>query len=225
MLKPVKMSILIAAWEKDGKIMEKIKIRKGMFETNSSSAHTICITGNTGETDPNKDELLESHKSKPDANGNFYLTVDSDSNEYDFGQDLAILDSWYDKLAYTIAIYNTTSKLLNLNVVVDILKDEIPGCIGIEFLGSYADIEMDIDTDVAVTSLMSNSWDNGIHIVVDHQSTDLYDNFFDAYRSKFPDATEKEILKKIIFSNDIMILTCSDADDFIYDIMSTGFMV
>ena len=97
------------------------KIRKGVFETNSSSTHSICVTKeNEVKLDiPNKIEI--------------------DLSEYEFGWEHRIVSSTEEKLAYLLlgmcGYKEMTKAMNNLHILLDLLKDkiEIIGIKGIEF--------------------------------------------------------------------------------------------
>lgn len=96
-------------------------IRKGVFETNSSSTHSICVTKeNEVKLDiPNKIEI--------------------DLSEYEFGWEHRIVSSTEEKLAYLLlgmcGYKEMTKAIDNLYVLMDLLKDkvEIINIRGIEF--------------------------------------------------------------------------------------------
>ncbi len=112
----------------------KIKIREGVFETNSSSQHAICLTNNTEEYTP------QEMKSGMwiDINGilRFY------GDDLYFGREpFGILATFYDKLRYVMAAlvgnYSYTDHddkaLAYLNVLRIICEKNIPDFVDFEF--------------------------------------------------------------------------------------------
>lgn len=199
-----------------------MKIRNGIFETNSSSSHTICLSGNSGwATDAEIANTLKSHSKT--INGKLYITLDATNSEYDFGSDFSILDSWYEKMVYALAIYNRYVE--DLYLVVKAVKKRITECHGIDF-NVYREFECagSTDKDFPLAKSCSDCWTNGLYINVDHQSNDLFDDFYEAYRRNHPQASITEMIEYIIFNHDVKIITASDSEDITYTILSNGFI-
>lgn len=97
------------------------KIRKGVFETNSSSTHSICVTK---ESEIKLDIPNE---------------IEIDLSEYEFGWEHRIVSSTEEKLAYLLlgmcGYQEMTKAMNNLHILLDLLKDkiEIIEIKGIEF--------------------------------------------------------------------------------------------
>lgn len=112
----------------------KLKIREGVFETNSSSQHTLCLTNNTEEFTPQ--EMKSGMWLNVDGILRFY------GDELYFGREpFCILASFYDKLRYTIAALvgnysysDQDDKALNyLNVLRTICEENVPRFTDFEF--------------------------------------------------------------------------------------------
>lgn len=102
----------------------KIAIRKGMFETNSSSMHSLCITKSEEKFSP--DEIRGSlyHYDKED---NWKLAWDTD--DMNFGRyPFAMLTDFDERLRYIIAEYCGWEKdpKKNLDMIEDIIRKHCP---------------------------------------------------------------------------------------------------
>lgn len=104
----------------------KLKIRNSVFETNSSSQHTLCLTSNTEEYTP------QEIKSGMWISGDGALHLDAD--ELHFGRyPFCILSTFHDKLRYVMAalvgnnVYSDqlTKGMANLKELKRICKENI----------------------------------------------------------------------------------------------------
>ena len=90
-----------------------INIRKSVFETNSSSSHSMCISKNT--TNLMDVDAVESY-----LNVDGIWVIDGDRNWYERGP-VRLLNTFSEKVLYTIAIadyYNAEDVVSEINVIV-----------------------------------------------------------------------------------------------------------
>lgn len=198
--------------------MKYVKIRKGTFETNSSSAHTLVIKNSIPENtlmtpDEVSKELSERYrlpvypeKRKRDyqLGDKFYLEVQSGYEGGEFGREFLVLSEWYRKLDYYLA-ENAKSKDLDkkLDELVKIVKKYLPDCVGL------------IVDDVSRDSGMFLSTGASYFGNVDHQSVGTLTSFM---RITGIDVEE------LIFNKRYVIIVDSD-ECYIFDsIKNSGLM-
>ena len=133
----------------------KRQIRQGIFESNSSSSHVICVTKNdhiltqddivTSYEDYQEDELKEyiyiNKKGEWDVYGELY-----------FGRGFKVMSSLEDKAEYAIAEYcgeysdyTDEEKSQKLNEIQNILSSVIPRLTGIDIPKKYKDMYEDLE--------------------------------------------------------------------------------
>ena len=147
-------------------------IRQNVFETNSSSSHSIVIKKDDGYF--TKEELSEYFildNNKIDIGYDFYLSF----GRYPFN----ILYTPYDKMRYLLASYsNDTEKRNEIN---ELMKSLIDNCEGIQFPKKYDynDNENDDNND--------NNDDNTYYGDIDHQSSTILNSFIKKNNISFKD--------------------------------------
>lgn len=160
--------------------MKYVKIRKGTFETNSSSAHTLVIKNSIPENtlmtpdEVNKELSIwyrlpvdsEKRKREYQPGDKFYLEVQSGYEGGEFGREFRVLSEWYRKLDYYLA-ENANSKDLDkkLDELVKIVGKYLPDCVGLVVDDASRDSGMFLSTSA---SYFGN---------VDHQSVGTLTSF------------------------------------------------
>ena len=132
-----------------------IKIRKNVFETNSSSTHSVAVSS--------KDRGY-SHEMPVDENGTLYIQL----GEYNWGPD--ILYTPYDKLCYVMSYLSQ-----NYPSVEEFAEDVDTGNINpiVEEIDCY--LKGNCGVSNIVIKKVDNSWGDGLGYI-DHQSSGcLYD--------------------------------------------------
>ena len=104
--------------------MKKV-IRRGIFESNSSSSHSLIITKNTEIEDFSNFRLRE--------DGTLEIWWDRDL-EFDRSPEAPLID-FYGRLKYLIASYSNDEE--KINEIAETVKELIPGCTGIKFPKQY----------------------------------------------------------------------------------------
>lgn len=171
-----------------------IKIRRGTFETNSSSAHTLILK--KIETKLSEDYI----KDILDESGN--LILDSECN---FGRGFNILDTPILKLQYIIA-WLGYDYVEEINDLFSAIKTRFPIIknIYINFDSNPDTSKGDIDEiDYCYSDLFGS---------IDHQSLNMIDEYLKAIK-KFPEfsnMSNTEILINTIFNEEIGIVIDSD---------------
>jgi len=202
--------------------MSKIKIRKDIYETNSSSMHTVVLTKKVNEyvtPEEIRNELKEKQsefvdfvdKKKTNIDTDeFYIKCETDS----FGREFRLLTTWYEKLIYVIA---NIRELGDADTIGSVIKDYLqPNCKGIEVLkydyyltqtldGSCPSVDRDAEYDLFGS--------------IDHQSYDNLNNAIEALK----DGTKEERIKKIIFSNEVVIVVDGDESYAFEELLTGGF--
>lgn len=144
-----------------------INIRKGVFETNSSSSHSIVVTKANNDTQYNVDAGW-----RVDKTGILSFWDD----DLEFGRyPFKFLYNWYHRLCYAIASANTTSSdfQAQLDVIRNICKKHI---------NNFKDFKFPIEH-----SWNENEEDEIIYGWVDHQSASLLDEFLEKYHVDLED--------------------------------------
>lgn len=189
-----------------------INFRKGTFETNSSSAHSIIISKNHEFVDPNevKKELLKG--------GMLYIESTC------FDENFELLTNWKEKLAYVAAdIKDDENKLYEL---VKMLESYCPSVKGICSDFPYNDSIYDNDNmDIPVYDGSDNII-GSIFGVVNHQSRHYLTESIDQCLLKQPEYNNdiKSVFKDIVFSNRFIIVIDSDSCNTILDVLKEGLL-
>lgn len=102
-----------------------IQIRNNIFETNSSSSHSIVIT--------KEDKMLD--KVDPGWRMDEDGTIKFWENDLDFGREFDLLSDWYGRLCYAIASMEET----HMDKIIKACEKHIEGFKEISFRGSYWD--------------------------------------------------------------------------------------
>ena len=132
-----------------------IKIRENVFETNSSSTHSVAVSS--------KDRGY-SHEMPVDENGTLYIQL----GEYNWGPD--ILYTPYDKLCYVMSYLSQ-----NYSSVEEFANDVDTGAINpiVEEIDCY--LKGNCGVSNVVIKKVDSSWGDGLGYI-DHQSVgSLYD--------------------------------------------------
>ena len=125
----------------------KISIRQGVFETNSSSMHSLCILNHS-------DKNIDTYTNKIDENGIWKF----EEGELDFYRyPFRFLYTFEGKVKYAIANYEANYESIIL--ISDIVKKYNPNFVRFEFAKSHGRIDAGGTDDYAL-----NSWlgDNNI---------------------------------------------------------------
>ena len=119
----------------------KIQIRQGVFETNSSSMHSLCILNHS-------DKNIDTHTNKIDKNGIWKF----DKGELDFYRyPFRFLHTFEDKVKYAIANHES------IMLIVDAVKKYNPNFVQFEFAESDGEIDTGGTDDYALNSWLENN--------------------------------------------------------------------
>lgn len=124
-----------------------VNIRRGIFETNSSSSHSIVVRK------PKSTLGLEMNL---DPHGHYecgYLRDDGELHVHcnEFGWGFSILSKWVDKFIYALVEFNDDRD--EMNRIIDVMKQRHP---------DFRSIDIDVDTNAPFTR---DTWG-----YIDHQS-------------------------------------------------------
>lgn len=119
----------------------KISIRQGVFETNSSSMHSLCILNHS-------DKNIDIYTNKIDENGIWKF----EEGELDFYRyPFRFLRTFEDKVKYAIANYES------IILIADIVKKYNPNFVRFEFAKSHGRIDTGGTDDYALNSWLENN--------------------------------------------------------------------
>lgn len=130
----------------------KISIRQGVFETNSSSTHSLCILNHS-------DKNIDTHTNEIDENGTWKF----EEGELDFYRyPFRFLRTFEDKVRYAIAnCYNWGNDYdkirENIMPIIDIVKKYNPNFVQFEFAKSHGRIDVGGTDDYALNSWLENN--------------------------------------------------------------------
>ena len=130
----------------------KISIRQGVFETNSSSMHSLCILNHS-------DKNIDTHTNKIDKNGIWKF----DEGELDFYRyPFRFLHTFEDKVKYAIANYceldrDYKSICEDIFPIIDVVKKYNINFIKFEFAKSHGRIDTGGTDDYALNSWLENN--------------------------------------------------------------------
>lgn len=162
------------------------QIRKGVFETNSSSTHSITLHG------------LEDKMILPHEKSNIEVSF----GEYGWEQEQYRGYQYRDKLSYVLTLiqyhlpYSYDSEEMGKNIVNTILSSNWYKWLS-EMVYDYCKKTISVDTD------NEDSWSPAGY--VDHQSTDILDDWWVDDEQKF-----KENMKQFIFNEKYGFVTDND---------------
>ena len=123
----------------------KIQIRQGVFETNSSSMHSLCILNHS-------DKNIDTHTNEIDENGTWKF----EEGELDFYRyPFRFLHTFEGKVKYAIANYESNYKSIIL--ISDIVKKYNPNFVRFEFAKSHGRIDTGGTDDYALNSWLENN--------------------------------------------------------------------
>ena len=123
----------------------KIQIRQEVFETNSSSMHSLCILNHS-------DKNIDTHTNEIDENGTWKF----EEGELDFYRyPFRFLHTFEGKVKYAIANYESNYKSIIL--ISDIVKKYNPNFVRFEFAKSHGRIDTGGTDDYALNSWLENN--------------------------------------------------------------------
>ena len=123
----------------------KISIRQGVFETNSSSMHSLCILNHS-------DNNIDTYTNKIDENGIWKF----EEGELDFYRyPFRFLHTFEGKVKYAIANYESNYESIIL--ISDIVKKYNPNFVRFEFAKSHGRIDVGGTDDYALNSWLENN--------------------------------------------------------------------
>ena len=123
----------------------KIQIRQGVFETNSSSMHSLCILKVSNKN-------IDTYTNKIDENGIWKF----EEGELDFYRyPFRFLHTFEDKVKYAIANYESNYESIIL--ISDIVKKFNPNFVRFEFAKSHGRIDTGGTDDYALNSWLENN--------------------------------------------------------------------
>ena len=118
-----------------------IQIRQGVFETNSSSMHSLCILNHS-------DKNIDTYTNKIDENGIWKF----EEGELDFYRyPFRFLHTFEGKVKYAIANYES------IMLIVDVVKKYNPNFVQFEFAKSHGRIDTGGTDDYALSSWLENN--------------------------------------------------------------------
>ena len=169
-----------------------LQIRRGVFETNSSSSHSIIIKKKDRPLDEQIDPGWHMHMDEDDENDPRNGIIGFRDDDLEFGRDpFHFLVTWYDRLCYAIATYHTKE---GVATIFEICQRRIKGFKGFDFPhDDWAHEEEDY------------------YGYVDHQSHGLLEKVLDHYRISLED---------FIFNDRYVIVI--DGDEYQYFSVLTG---
>lgn len=119
----------------------KIQIRQGVFETNSSSMHSLCILNHS-------DKNIDTYTNKIDKNGIWKF----EEGELDFYRyPFRFLHTFEGKVKYAIANYES------IILISDIVKKYNPNFVRFKFAKSHGRIDTGGTDDYALNSWLENN--------------------------------------------------------------------
>lgn len=130
----------------------RISVRQGVFETNSSSMHSLCILNHS-------DKNLDTTTDKIDKNG----VWEFEEGELSFGRyPFRFLHTFEDKVKYAIANYHEWGKdyeefCESISPVIDIVKKYNPNFVKFKFAMSYGRIDAGGTDDYALKGWLENN--------------------------------------------------------------------
>lgn len=206
-----------------------IKIRMNTFETNSSSSHT-CILHSDDEFVSDKEinlcweEYKMNYKDKQKDLENIYIDI---KNSY-FGSNFNLIDNWKNKLEYLLS--NTIDEAIDEDIsstledILKLFKRLFPEFKGFNFISETNSNEFLVyDSDISFIDniCMSSYFSDNLIPETDHY---LLEDIKTALRkiSKYKNLTDEEILKEIIFNDNIVIITDTDGLWTLNNSISTG---
>lgn len=167
------------------------QVRRNIFETNSSSMHSLAISSSSTAYLLTKEQELEAIESFLRRDGR----LDLKDMEMDFGWGWAVLDNFYDKLAYILA---------DLVSEQDLADDEANP--DLEFILQA----IDLPQVKGFRLPRGNIYDSRKPSVgsIDHQSCGLISRYLAKQKDK--GVTESEALHRLLFDSSMVIIIDND---------------
>lgn len=189
---------------------KKFCIRKGVFETNSSSTHTVCVSG----------DLRTDYRYYVD---NLLLTDPETNKQYiptrfgEFGWEKKSYRDFETKLSYLLTMAAVTNELYYDRKLTEEIFLESQ-----DFKDINEAVVNAVDYPIRMISDSFISTDYGIKIdgYIDHQSCEDYDNIYGFLRTnglydpKKDDSHDYRILviTKFLFDKNVILITDNDND-------------
>ena len=205
----------------------KIVIRNNVFETNSSSMHTVVLCNRkdyASGSDFNDfivaakemEECLHKAGYFVGQSAKYYPIPSFSDPDYYFGSSFQLFSNWEDKFIYLLAIPKYYKEQVAL---IDSVLNRIPEVDGIitSLSSDYEDTQNYFDSDRIIMpkdSLIDDSFGR-----VSYEGVSAIEGLVKCIRSNetFKNKTEAEIFEEIIFSNKYIIVTDSDeANNFLH---------
>lgn len=175
-----------------------LNIRKSMFETNSSSSHSIIISKNTNNN--TKDYFTHDWTNYP--------TLKLDEDDLSWGRSpFEFLNTFESKLCYLIPSIKFTEEKFNeiISIVNQILKEN----------------GINVEANIKLPEIEEYDWKKGEYTGkmitysgdIDHQSMGLFNGFITKYK-----LTYKEFLE----NPNIQVIIDGDEYCYFYDMIDTG---
>ena len=179
-----------------------ISVRKNVFETNSSSMHTIAICKDKTEFNP----IDISEEEIAVIDGKRYLKVIHD----DFYRSFNVLQNFQDKLPYILqwAASDCGSGPYDLiDLIVDLVKEKT-GLDGIYSMNNeYYQYEVADDCEEDETCLPSDAVNAYGHVADQY---DILFSYIHLVKETKEFETDREVFEYMLFSNSFLIVTDSD---------------
>lgn len=110
--------------------VDMIKIRRGVFETNSSSSHVIVLTNESCETSYTSYATC-GYLRKDKKTGETVLFIEG----HDFDRNFEVFTSWIDRLSYSLASFKYND--IMIEQILDIVKKRRPDIDRFKFAKNY----------------------------------------------------------------------------------------
>lgn len=206
---------------------KKITIRKGCFETNSSSEHSLIVDSSREYVSEWEiKEFIESYAVREalfrNDDGTFYLPKLSELGiENDFDSTFCIYEKWYERLSYLVSFYSSNCEAMAL--ISKVVSEIIPNCKGFCFLTENVNTDWGWWSDIEPTEINGTKFFPIDSIfcslgTIDHQSTNFVDQvFMGSMRKleKYKDYSDEALIKEFITNNRFVILTDGDGGEIV----------
>ncbi len=172
-----------------------LQIRRGVFETNSSSSHSIIIKKKDRPIAKVTDPGWRMYVDEDDENNPRNGVIKFDDRDLEFDRDpFHFLVDWYDRLAYVIAAYQSRD---TVETLADICRRRIPGFRGFRFPSKHWILDDENGEE--------NAEPTDYYGYVDHQSECLLEKVLNHYQVS---------LEEFIFNDRYVVVI--DGDEYQY---------